>query len=398
MLAFPAIYWLCLELFESSLVGWVAISLISVSPFHVLYAQEAREYSLWTVTILISNAALLYALRSHPKNPRCRMVTWGLYSVTLALGFYTFLLSGLVAIGQGIYVIVREQFRLTKKLVEFAIASFFGLILFMPWLLVFLTNFKQFKTMTKWTNNSVTTFRLIQAWLADLSRLFIDFNLNASVPLIHAVITIVIVVLLVVYAMYYLCRNTPSKVWLFPLTLIAATALTLMLPDIISGGQRSTVGRYLIPSYLSIQIAVAYTIADQITSRYLKNWRTKFWECGFGCLILSGLLSCGMSSQSQVWWKNDPTYNYPQVSQEIDRSSKPLLISDVAGANIVALSYLLDPKVRLQLVFKGKIPTVATGFSDVFLYRPSDELLEGLKRQNYNIEVIDSETNLWKIE
>ena len=42
LLAFPCIYWLCLELFNSSLTGWVAVALIAVSPFHVLYAQEAR--------------------------------------------------------------------------------------------------------------------------------------------------------------------------------------------------------------------------------------------------------------------------------------------------------------------------------------------------------------------
>lgn len=35
LLVFPCIYWLCMELFESSLVGWVAIALIAVSPFHV---------------------------------------------------------------------------------------------------------------------------------------------------------------------------------------------------------------------------------------------------------------------------------------------------------------------------------------------------------------------------
>ena len=166
LFTFPAIYWLCLELFESSLVGWVAIALLSVSPFHVLYAQEARQYSLWTVTILLSNASLLHALRSPSNNIRERIVSWGTYSVTLALGFYTFLLSGLVAIGQGIYVIIRERFRLTKNLVEFAIASLFAVISFTPWILVVLNNSNRFKSMTNWTNNKVSIVTLIKSWLA----------------------------------------------------------------------------------------------------------------------------------------------------------------------------------------------------------------------------------------
>lgn len=63
LIAFPCIYWLSLELFESSLVGLVALTLLAVSPIHVLFAQEARQYSLWTVTILLSSASLLRAMR-----------------------------------------------------------------------------------------------------------------------------------------------------------------------------------------------------------------------------------------------------------------------------------------------------------------------------------------------
>ncbi|NET91136.1 MAG: hypothetical protein F6K45_24105, partial [Kamptonema sp. SIO1D9] len=63
LLAFPCLYWLCRELFNSQLIAWIAIILFAVSPVHVLYAQEAREYSLWTVTILLTSATLLRAKR-----------------------------------------------------------------------------------------------------------------------------------------------------------------------------------------------------------------------------------------------------------------------------------------------------------------------------------------------
>jgi uncharacterized membrane protein len=53
LLILPCVYWLCLELFESSMVGWVAVALVAVSPVYVRYAQEARQYSLWTVIILL---------------------------------------------------------------------------------------------------------------------------------------------------------------------------------------------------------------------------------------------------------------------------------------------------------------------------------------------------------
>ena len=50
LLVLPLIYWLCLELFQSHLTALLAVGLTAVSPFHIHYAQEIREYSLWGVT------------------------------------------------------------------------------------------------------------------------------------------------------------------------------------------------------------------------------------------------------------------------------------------------------------------------------------------------------------
>jgi len=52
-LALPCMYWLCLELFESSLTAWLAVSLLAVSPFKIVYAQAARPYSLFVLIILL---------------------------------------------------------------------------------------------------------------------------------------------------------------------------------------------------------------------------------------------------------------------------------------------------------------------------------------------------------
>lgn len=135
LLVFPCIYWLCLELFESPIVGWTAVALIAVSPFHVLYAQEAREYSLWTVTILLSSAALLRAMRLKTK------ASWRTYAAILALSLYTFLFTGLVALGHGIYVALTERFRLTKISIAYLLSSLAGLLAFLPWLLVVINGF-----------------------------------------------------------------------------------------------------------------------------------------------------------------------------------------------------------------------------------------------------------------
>ena len=63
VLALPCMYWLCLELFESSVTAWLAVAIIAVSPFQIVYAQEARPYSLFVMLILLSSAVLLRGMR-----------------------------------------------------------------------------------------------------------------------------------------------------------------------------------------------------------------------------------------------------------------------------------------------------------------------------------------------
>src|SRR5207248_4961479 len=95
---FPGLYWLCRELFGCSRTAWMAVALLAVSPFHVLYAQEAREYSLWTVAILLSSAALLRAARLQTRR------TWWAYAASVALGLYSHTLFVLVAGAHGAYM------------------------------------------------------------------------------------------------------------------------------------------------------------------------------------------------------------------------------------------------------------------------------------------------------
>jgi len=147
-----------------------------ISPFYVLYAQEAREYSLWTVTILLSSAALLQAMRLKTK------VSWGIYAVTTALGLYSFLFSGFVVIGHGIYVYVSESFRLSKRFIAYLLSSVVGLLAFAPWILVVMTNISRIQGGMAWSSEKKSLSYLIMRWAANFSQIFIDFFVytNAS--------------------------------------------------------------------------------------------------------------------------------------------------------------------------------------------------------------------------
>ena len=110
---------------------------------------------------------------------------------------------------------------------------------------------------------------LIPFWLMQVSRIFFDLDLSLKNPIRYLIS--IIFLTLIGYAIYFLCRTTNYKVWLFMMTLIIVPAVPLILPDLISGGIRSDYEPYLMPSYLGIQIAVAYLLATQIYNGSLSH-------------------------------------------------------------------------------------------------------------------------------
>ena len=395
LLVFPCIYWLCLEVFESSLVGWVAIALVAVSPVHVVFAQEAREYSLLMVIILLSSASLLRAIRINTKG------SWLIYAATLALGLYSLPLIALTALGHATYVITTNGWRWSKTISGYLLASVTGTLAFAPWILLTFKSFQKAQETTAWSSSKVPLSRLVKSWAGNVSRVFFDINLDAGAFLLYTLIPVLISLTLVIYSFYLLYKNPIKKSFLFVLTMIGVPALALIVPDLILGGLRSTVPRYLIPCYLGILLAVAYVLAYQIVSASL--FQQKLWQVITIFVISAGIVSCMVNSQSQVWWNKKPSNMHVQSARIINKSDRPLLITTFHGANpgeLLSMSYLLDPKVRLQLVVEPNIPKIPDNFSDVFVFNPTPALKSGLET-NYNstVEPVEpSEILLWKLK
>ncbi|MEQ9552782.1 MAG: glycosyltransferase family 39 protein [Coleofasciculus sp. G3-WIS-01] len=402
LLAFPCMYWLCRELFGSSLTGWMAMSLIAISPFFVLYAQEAREYSLWAVAVLLSGAALLRALRINTK------LGWGIYAATLTIGLYSHLLFGLSAIGHGIYVLITKNYRTSKTIIAYLLASLAAVLTFLPWAVVIfidLTRFQRWTSSTTSRNSLGELVTLIKWWLRNLNNVF--FDLHQSIEPFDPIhyddpFLIPLVLILVGYSIYFLCRHTSSKVWLFILTWMGMTALPLVLLDLVLGGLRSTAMRYLIPIYLAIQIAVAYLLATKITAISIRNQRQRFWKLVTIGLVSGGLLSCAISSSAEVWWTKFVDYYNPPVAHIINQANYPLVVSDTTiPGSILSLSHLLSPDVRFQLVTQASMLEISEDFNQVFLFDASTALREKIERElggQFEVAFQGYKFELWKLE
>lgn len=414
LLVFPSIYWLCWELFRSAPAGWIAVAIAAVSPFQVLYAQEARPYMMFAVLVLLSNATLLRAILSKgcanalQNSPaafksasKLSKAVWFIYAIVLTLGLYSSLLFFLVIFAHGIYVIITEKWRFSKTLIAYLLASAAAIIIFAPWILVLIDNSPKIEA-------TVGLPRLSLSWMSSLKplilitcRMFIDTHWAGGIIKLGSsgvatclirLIVAVLLLLAIAHSTYLLYRSTPKRVWLFVLTEIGITAIVLTAV----GG---VADRYLVPYILAIQLAVAYLFTVKIAAA--TNRQQKLWQLALIALISSEIVSCAVSSQSQLWWNKYPSstkYN-PAVAAIVNQAKKPLVISH-GGNNltgkILSFSYLLKPEVQLLLAVKPEQVQIPDGFSDVFIYRSTELLQFELEKvQKYKITPIYKRGDVW---
>jgi uncharacterized membrane protein len=406
LLVIPAFYWLCLELFDSSRVGYVGISLVAVSPLHILFAQEARQYSLWTVICILSSAALLRAIR------RETFWSWLVYSIILCLGFYTHLLTGLVAIAHGTYVAIQQSFRLSKTVLSYLCATLVASILFLPWLLVLIGNVGTAVTQTSWLSSTFDNpFSLIFSFFNRTRAVFFDVNLaedtpwidfgTVDSPILYISATAVSLCLLS-YIVYFLFQEVSSRKGLLLLALLGIfSSLLFLIHDLIFGGVISIVFRYQLPFYVGLQLVFASVVTWHIFSN-------KLWQQRIGILMAITLLSASLISDMSIirndsWWINQPSQSSYEISKVINQFDRPLVIIDDNIINLGAalvLSHQLNSKTDLLSMHQEDSLEQPLGYSNIFLLDLSDSknLLEQVRQQGYYFQPINSLNKLWKIK
>jgi len=397
LLSLPLMYGLAWELFNFRLAAWLATILLALSPFDILFAQTARQYSLLTVTIIGSGYFLLRGMRlSTWKN-------WGFYTLFSTIGLYAHPFLGLTLIGHFSFVVCHwlvERRERSKKftqqnLFKFLLSSIIITILYSPWLIVLKNNVQRMQATTDWARAKVEFIYLVKLWILSFTSLFLD--LDFGFDSVWTYVLRLLVFSIIIAAIYQVCRQTQKTTWLFILTSIFVPFLLLLIPDLILGGKRSAVSRYLISSYPGIQLAVAYFFATKIISGK-QLWR------GMLALLLTGTLaSLTISAMTNTWWNKDLSYFNAEVAKLINSTCSPLVISDLGDdytntGDLISLSYRLNDDVNLLLVSKTQNSILLQGESNIFVFRPSGNLWQTFKQEKLQVKLVSSPGKLWRIQ
>jgi uncharacterized membrane protein len=401
VLALPLAVWLGWELFGQWGSALLMGALVAVSPIHVVYAQEARVYSLWDVIILLSSAVLLRAVR------RPTASNWSLYAAVVGVGLWVHLPSALVVLGHGLYVrgcagewqtaernIAARPTATwsTAMMRRYLSAVLVGVFLCTPWLVNLIQQWAVAVEQIHWLGQPTALLPYIKTIALNFACVVFDARLRDDNTFYYLSVPIN---LFMSAGLWWLVRRTPRRVWLFVLTLIGPPLAAFGLPDLVSGGVRFSVARYLFPCYIGLQLALAHWLATQMETE-ARRW----WQGVVGVVLAAGIVSDAAFCHAETWWtKSFSRYNW-QVARIIGQAAhggqRPLVISDEA-VGILSLSYAIDAGIDVLVVRDGEIPRVPSEYADVFVFAPQPNLQRVMAEQHWHLEPAHEPGQLWRL-
>lgn len=384
LVALPLLFLLSQELFRSTPTSLMAVGLMAVSPFQVIYAQEARPYSLWTCLVLLASWTLLRALR------RNTTLAWAGYALAAAAALYTFVYSAWVLLAQALYIaLLRRNWRPGQGR-RFAIAFTLAWLLFVPWLVAITQYWQAGLALASWQRQPPAAGFLgwITAWGLHLTRNFIDFDQNYTFgpsQLWPYLIVVLSAVGLVGYSLYYSVKTLPPTNGLFVLLLFTVPALGVILPDLLTGGQQSLATRYFVPTLVATTLAVAHLLGSQRHQPVGRIALAGIWALG--------LLSCANSAFAFTWWNKDGGY-IPYITTAINHTEKPLVISDTDWW-VFSLAHHLRPDIALEMFDSAEsLPQIPRGYSHYFLYNAVEPARQALAAQGAQLTPFEQLENV----
>ena len=384
--------YLALELTHEPRVAWLAAALAAVSPFHQLYAQEAREYSLWAMLICLSSALLLRALRGRQR------ADWAVYALSMTAGLYTHLLFGLVLVAHTVYLIGVSGFRRAEEglsrrdVLGFVGASAIGLLAFAPWLAVMAQHWTRLRQQTDWTAGPYLRLNLAPQWLIDLCHLLVDQpnQVGGSEMTLFRLVAGYGVACLLGYSLVWLIETTPRRTWLFVASLTLVPWAPLALIDLVRGGVLSTIERYLTPTYLGLELALAVVAAHKLCQH---GRSARFWSVLLGVLLVWGLLGDMRLTQVQFVRTKGDNDALIAASEVVNPLPHPVLMVNMwrtAPYTLLVLGRLFDDDTQLRLIYDHS-PTLVpdrTG-SPLYILNPSPLIRQRLAAAGEPVRDVD---------
>ena len=362
LFAIPGMFWLSFQLFESKKVALISAVLISLSPYSILFAHDARPYSLWVFITLLSSAAFLTAIKKN------KTFAWGVYALFIIIGLYSHLLFTLVIAAHGLYLVIVKESRVNGRFNRYLIVLVLAILAFTPWLYQIFIHRNSMLNRLDWTTVGASRFEYIQRWLIISASPLIDLYLGPGNILTY--ILRLLIVILIGYALIFLVRGLPKSTWAFLITMIGVTALPLLISDLIRGGRLTLQGRYFASTIVMIIPVIAYLIEEKLS---LGKTKSIFIWYSIVILIFSAQISSAINiSMSETWWNKNLSPINPQFGHVLNQASNPLLVVNglepTDPGDVFAITYMVDQDISFILNRSATVVELPNDYSSIYWF------------------------------
>ncbi len=345
--------WLCWELYASALAAALGFGLTALSPVLVIYSLQAREYSAWSLAILVMNAVFLRASRTGGP------AWWIAYAVCAGLSLYTAVLSVVTIAVHAAYAAVLLR---GKRLGGFIAAGSAAILVFLPWAAQIYVHRSAIVAENAWTASPWPLTKLLEKWAFNAGTSLWDLE---YLRLWLAVILIPIG-LLVAFALVWSLSGAPRRARIFAAASLAVPAVTLLLPDVVLHQHRSSVTRYEIPLWIALLTCLAGFLACRIrTSRFPEKRAS--WAVAAAIVLGLAAVSSFVDTRSSVWWDNRQDGALPAMAEQINTVPHALIVVPRQWPRALDLAFYLDADARIEIPRTAAPLRVPRGYDAVYL-------------------------------
>ena len=327
ILAIPAAYALARELFGNRHTALLAAAMFAVSPIERIYSDQAREYSLFALFILVSTLAVVRATRSNS------FTAWAIYAAAATLGLYTDPIMAYVLAAHAIFILgTSRSLRSFTSIGPYIGATAVAVLAYSPWIYEIIVHRNDITETNVWSGTSWPFLRLAAKWIFNTGTTYYDLE---YLNLRWGTVGLAAVSLAAIVAVIRAFRSADVETrWCLGAAAIIP-AILLVAPDIIVGQHRSTVARYGLPVFAILAIIMARGLVGRPFTTTI--------------ILGAALTSCLIGSLHSSWWDNDPNADDARVAAAINAAPHAQIVGTIQPPLFVVFSRLLTPSVQISL-------------------------------------------------
>ena len=252
-----------------------------------------------------------------------------------------------------------------------------GLLPLLPWFVLLISRLSSVQKAAHWLNEDQTVKELMVQWAENISRIF---SSPFSSPDPRLFLFTVFLGVLFAWSIIRMILQNQLRGGLVAVLLCIVPFGIFMVSDLLLGGQKSTVFRYLLPSYIGSLLIFGFGLSfnDPDSSKQNKNYG---WFGGtiFYAVLIVAIYSSWFNLHSSSWWGTESSSELSAAQTIIETSDRAIVVSDQPFGDFIYFALLLRPTdyiLWLKPYHDINEKYIFSNFESIFLWNPSETLLD----------------------